>query len=238
MKRILLLSAATLFCAAATAQTAQQTQTTTVPAVEVERLAPQLVAFAGGDINFSNLVNGLALGLPVTLSTPLTTGGAQLVTFTPAGRLTTTQIAQTLEAARQSLIAQGIATPTATQLGAVLAGGALTTPTGTTQMPGLVGTTTALNTNNVNATAAAGGGTAVSPAVALQQQRSANIAGTSRTNTSDSPFPRGVADTPPLPVPGVTTGPAPAATAPGAATAPPAAHPEGAPPAAAGRIGG
>ena len=62
MKRLLLVFAATLTFHA-NAQVATS--------LEVQRLAPQLVAFAGGDANFANLVNGLALGAPVTLSTPL-----------------------------------------------------------------------------------------------------------------------------------------------------------------------
>jgi hypothetical protein len=172
MKRLFLLLAATLAF-----QASAQVATT----LEVQRLAPQLVAFAGGDVNFANLVNGLALGAPVTLSTPLTTGGSQTFTFTPTGTMSPLQIAQFLESVRQSLISRGIASPTAQQLGATLAGGALATPTAATQSP-----------------AAAIQG-ANSPAATT----SAAAGGTVR-NMSDSPLPRGISDTPPLPVPGVT----------------------------------
>ena len=172
MKRLLFLFAATL-AFQANAQ---------VATLEVQRLAPQLVAFAGGEVNFANLVNGLALGAPVTLSTPLTTGGSQVFTFTPTGTMSSLQIAQLLESTRQSLISRGIGAPSAQQLGATIAGSTLaTTPTIATQSP---------------ATAVQG---ANSPAATP----SAAVGGTSR-NTSDSPLPRGISDTPPLPVPGVT----------------------------------
>jgi hypothetical protein len=181
---------------------AQERTSTVSPALEVQRLAPQLVAFAGGDGNFANLVNGLALGVPVTLTTPPgAAGGAQSVTFTPVGTMTSLQIAQLLESARQSLIARGVATPTAQQLGATLAGGPLVTATGTTAVNGLVSTTTTPAAAAAGATAPAG----QSPAVAIQNATSA--AGGTTTgarNTSDSPFPRGISDTPPLPVPGVS----------------------------------
>ena len=124
-------------------------QTQVSPALEVQRLAPQLVAFAGGDANFQNLVNGLAAGTLVTLSTALPTGGTQAVTFTPSGSMTALQIAQTLETVRQSLIARGIATPTAQQLATALVGGALPTALGTTQVNGVVAATTPPNTSTV-----------------------------------------------------------------------------------------
>src|SRR5207237_635690 len=92
-------------------------------------------AFAGGDVNFANLVNGLALGLPVTLTTPVGIGVTQVVNFTPLGTMSALQIAQTLETARQSLISRGIATPTAQQIGATLIGGQLPTALGTVRHP-------------------------------------------------------------------------------------------------------
>src|SRR5436853_2237230 len=124
MKQILVLLAALALSAAAGAQSTL-VQLGSQPAVEVQRLAPQLVAFAGGDVNFNNLVNGLALGLPITLTTATAPGVTQVVSFTPSGAMSVTQIAQLLESARQSLIARGIATPTAEQLGTVLTGGTL-----------------------------------------------------------------------------------------------------------------
>lgn len=179
------LAAAALAAGSVQAQTQLlQTQMGVPPALEVQRLAPQLVAFAGGDVNFQNLVNGLALGLPVTLTTPIAPGITQIVSFTPAGTLAPTQIAQTLETARQAAIANGIATPTAQQLSILLNGGALPTATGTSAVNGLIGSTginTAFGTPTDN-------GAVPSPAVQLQQ--------TPRFSRSDSPLPRGVADTP------------------------------------------
>ena len=223
MKRILTLCIALATPCAAHWALAQnvQLQVGTQPSVEVERLAPQLVAFAGGDVNFTNLANGLALGLPVTLTSVVSPGVTQIVTFTPTGTLTPVQIAQTLETARQSLIARGIATPTAQQIAATLIGGTLQTPAGNTAVSALIPATTPASA--VGATAAAAGtplGTP-SPAAAIQQQNSAaagaSAAASAVHNTSDSPLPRGVADTPPLPVPGATT----ATQAPAAMSTPP-----------------
>src|ERR671922_1856861 len=174
MKRILLLCAALAAPLAAAAQT--QPFGTASPLLQVEGLAPQLVAFAGGEANLANLVNGLAFGLPVTLTSTVSPGVTQVVTFTPAGTMSPVQIAQTLEAARQALIARGVATPTAQQIGAALTGGTITTASGTAQLNALINTTTAANTSTTGTAAA--GGSAVSPAVALQQQRAAAIAGT------------------------------------------------------------
>ena len=197
MKRFVLLLVTAALSVAAQAQTVF-VQSGTQPALDVQRLAPQLVAFAGGDVNFQNLVNGLALGVPVTLSTTVAPGQTQVVTFTPTGTMTPVQIAQTLESTRQSLIARGIATPTAQQLATALVGGALPTALGTTQVSGTVQSSTAVGTT-----------TQISPAAALQQSTMAPnaAAGAARGNMSDSAMPRGVSDTPPLPVPGVTTGP-------------------------------
>lgn len=177
-----------------------QTQIGVSPALQVQSLAPQLVSFAGGDVNFQNLVNGLALGLPVTLTTPLAAGLTQVVSFTPVGTMTAGQIAQTLESARQVAIANGIATPTAQQLGAILGGGALPTAAGTTTVNGLIAGTTTVNS------AAAGA------SVATQLQSTPTFA------RSDSPMPRGVADTPLTPPgTGVATG-TPTGTTPGTAS--------------------
>jgi len=195
------------------------------PALEVQRLAPQLVAFAGGDANFAALVNGLALGAPVTLTTPLGNGTVQTFTFTPTGVMSSSQIAQVLETARQALIAKGVATPTAQQLGTIITGGLLTTAPGTTQVNPLVNalvTTTPATTASV---------VTQSPAAAIQGSMSpagasAATGGTARGQMSDSPFPRGISDTPTLPVPG-TTAPATTATTPAPAATPiaPAATP-------------
>src|SRR6185503_11689641 len=105
-------------------------------------LAPQLVSFAGSDANFQALVNGLLQGTPVTLTTVTADGVLQTVTFTPASSMTVADIARLLEGARQQLIARGIANPTAQQIGVILAGGSLPTPSGTTQVGALVPTLT------------------------------------------------------------------------------------------------
>ena len=170
MKRILLTFGALALLGSAQAQNVQL-QAGVPPALEVQRLAPQLVLFAGGDVNFANLVNGLAFGVPVTLTTPLQTGLTEVVTFTPAGAMTPLAIAQTLEAARQALISRGIAIPTAQQLGVALAGGTLAGASGTTQVTPLI--------------------TTVSTNPTLLQS------GTTVRNTSDSLLPRGISDTPP-----------------------------------------
>jgi hypothetical protein len=197
MKLRLLISAAVL--AMSTGAYAQTVQVqTTSPVLDVQRLAPQLLAFAGGDVNFANLVNGLALGLPVTITTPVGPGVMQIVNFTPLGTMSPLQIAQTLETARQALISRGIATPSAQQIGATLIGGQLPTALGTVQVAGLVGANGTLGASITTQPSAA----------ALLQSGSAAAGGTTVRNTSDSPFGRGISDTPQTLVPGVTTGPA------------------------------
>ncbi len=182
MTRMLcLLAAALLTTGAARAQVqVVQTQNQVSPVVQVQGLAPQLVPFAGGDVNFANLVNGLFFGLPVTLTTPIGPGVTQVTSFTPTGTLTALQIAQLLESARQTAIANGIAAPTSQQVAVILNGGALPTPAGTASVNGLMGGTGASTATT----------TAIpsSPATLLQSQGS--------FATSDSPFPRGISDTP------------------------------------------
>src|SRR5690348_13380435 len=103
-------------------------------ASQVIGLAPQLVAFAGSDTNFQNLVQGLSQGTPVTLVTAQPDGLTQTVTFTPSGAMSATDIARTLETARQQLITRGVSAPTALQIGTTLVGGSLTTAAGTVQV--------------------------------------------------------------------------------------------------------
>jgi hypothetical protein len=137
-------------------------------AVQVQRLAPQLVAFAGSQGNFENLVNGLALGVPVTLTTVGADGVTQTVTFAmPGGAVSdAAEVARRLEATRQQLIASGVATPTAQQLGELISG---------TPVPVTVGT--------IPTPPAAAGGTVPSPA---QQIQSRNVPVAPQVNTSDS----------------------------------------------------
>ncbi|MGQ0655863.1 MAG: hypothetical protein ACT4P4_27005 [Betaproteobacteria bacterium] len=208
-----------LLAAAAVASFHAQAQLPAIgvpPALEVQRLAPQLVAFFGPSTNFQSLVNGLATGGPVTLTTVGADGLTRVVTFTPTLAMPALQIAQVLESARQSLISRGIAAPTAEQTAITLAGGTLTTATGTVQTTALVPTTPAAGTTAGLTGSAAAGGTAQSPAVTVQQQATPTTPG-GVPFTSASPLPRGVSDTPPLPVPGTPgagTGTPPAATAP------------------------
>jgi hypothetical protein len=157
-------------------QTFSWAQTTPAsPAVQqVQGIAPQLVAFAGSVTNFQNLVNGLALGQPVSLVTLTADGFTQTVSFTPAAPMTVEQIAATLEAARQSLIVRGIAAPNAVQLGTALVGGILPTALGGVQVPGLV--PTAASQAAAQASSAAGASTAnpngpPSPAATMQGDR-------------------------------------------------------------------
>ena len=105
--------------------------------LQVERLAPQLVAFAGSQANFDSLVNGLAAGVPVTLTT-VGDGVTQTVTFTPPGGAVSTpvEIARVLETARQQLISAGVASPNAQQIATILAGTAVPATIGTTTPPG------------------------------------------------------------------------------------------------------
>jgi hypothetical protein len=165
-------------------------------AVQVQRLAPQLLAFAGSQGNFENLVNGLALGVPVTLSTVGADGVVQTVTFvSPGGAVSDpAEIARTLEATRQQLIASGVATPTAQQLGELISG---------TTVPVTVGTIP------TTPAAAAAGGTLPSPA---QQIQSRNAPVAPQVNTSDSRIIGNTSDSP-VAAPSATTVPqAPAAS--------------------------
>jgi len=106
--------------------------------LQVQLLAPQLLAFSGSSANFESLVNGLTQGTPVTLTTVSPDAGVQIVTFLPATALTPADAARSLEAARQSLISRGIALPNAQQLAIALMGGVLPTPAGSTQVTGVV----------------------------------------------------------------------------------------------------
>jgi hypothetical protein len=129
--RLLLAAALAAACHAALAQ-AQAVP----PAVSVQRLAPQLVSFAGSEANFQSLVNGLANGTQVQLFTVLPSGFVQNVSFTPTAPLAPAQVAQILETARQQLIGLGIGAPTAEQLAFALMGGVVPTALGGTQVPG------------------------------------------------------------------------------------------------------
>jgi len=184
-------------------------QTTILPTQAVERLAPQLVAFAGSALNFQNLVNGLTQGTPAQLVTVLPNGFTQVVTFTPAAAMSPADIARVLEGARQQLISLGIASPTAEQLGIALMGGIVPTALGGTPVAG------ALNPQNPPSPAAqiqaniAGGGAAGSTSASVPTPATPAITGglniqvlppavpatgatpTAPGNTSNSPLPAG-----------------------------------------------
>ncbi|HEX6157078.1 MAG TPA: hypothetical protein VFZ54_13700 [Burkholderiales bacterium] len=176
-----------------------QTETaSSVPVpLSVQRLAPQLVTFAGSETNFQSLVNGLANGTPVQLTTTLSNGFSQTVTFTPSSLGSPAQIAQILEAARQQLIGLGIGAPTAEQIGFTLMGGVVPTPLGGTQVGGLANaqaTTTAPSRAAQIQQQAGAGATAATPAVtsAVNVQTTPTAATTTTTTvtaprqTSDS----------------------------------------------------
>jgi hypothetical protein len=172
--------AARFFLAAALGAACQgvAAQDTAVPpAALVQQLAPQLLQFAGSQQNFQNLVNGLAQGAPIQLTTLLPGGASQIVSFTPTGTLTPTQIAQLLESTRQQLIGLGIGNPTGEQIGAALLGTSVPTPL----------SPTAQTQNN----AAAAGATAPN-ALSVQTVPP-------RVNTSDSPVPAGATSRTPTP---------------------------------------
>jgi hypothetical protein len=219
----LFLAALALACQGAFAQSfTTVTTTTTTPAISVQRLAPQLVAFAGSQANFQNLVTGLAQGTPVQLVTVLPDGSAQVVNFTPAGTLTTEQIAQTLEAARQRLIGLGIATPTAEQLATALVGGTVPTALGgqtvTGALPqtqpspaaqvqgnlGIAGAGATTPTTPTPTTPATAVNVQTIPATSTNTVAAGTFTGTTalaapRTLTSDSPIPAGATSRSPVP---------------------------------------
>jgi hypothetical protein len=145
------------------------------PATVVQQLAPQLLAFAGSQQNFQNLVTGLSQGTPVQLTSVLPSGLNQVVSFTPSGTLTPVQIAQVLESTRQQLIGLGIANPTGEQIGAALTGGTIPTP--------LSPTAQAQNSPvSVQVVPGAASGATAPP----------------RINTSDSPVPAGATSRTPV----------------------------------------
>src|SRR5687767_4175204 len=174
--RLLLAAALAAACHAALAQ-AQPVP----PAVSVQRLAPQLVSFAGSEANFQSLVNGLANGTPVQLFTVLPNGFVQNVSFTPTAALTPAQVAQSLETARQQLIGLGIGAPTAEQLAFALMGGVVPTALGGTQVPG------ALNPPQASQT---------SPSAAAQIQGQASAGATSPTAIAPGTTASGTSTTP------------------------------------------
>lgn len=185
--RLVVAAALAVVCHGAPAQTVPAT-------VTVQQLAPQLVTFAGSQLNFQSLVTGLAQGTPVQLISVLPTGFTQTVTFTPTTTLTPNQIAQVLEASRQQLIGLGIGAPTAEQLGFALMGGTVPTALGGSQVAGV------LNLNPPSPAAqiqgSAGAGATASPVGSINVRiQPGSVPSTTTTptprNTSDSSAPPG-----------------------------------------------
>jgi hypothetical protein len=222
--RLLLAAALAAACHAALAQ-AQAVP----PAVSVQRLAPQLVSFAGSEANFQSLVNGLANGTQVQLFTVLPNGFVQNVSFTPTAPLAPAQVAQILETARQQLIGLGIGAPTAEQLAFALMGGVVPTALGGTQVPGALN---AQASQTLPSAAAQIQGQASAGATAPTITNSVNVQttpGTARVttsatatlprpNTSDSAIPAGATSRSVIPLtsasPTVNTGASPFAATP------------------------
>jgi hypothetical protein len=166
--RLVLVAALAIACHGALAQTP-----TVPPALTVQRLAPQLVAFAGSEANFQALVAGLTAGTQVQLFSVLPSGFTQNVTFTPTAALSPAQAAQVLEAARQQLIGLGIGAPTSEQLAFALMGGTVPTALGGTQVPGQLNGQAANNPP--------------SPAAQIQAQNAGTGATTTPTATTTTP---------------------------------------------------
>src|SRR5918999_1899244 len=186
--RIGLVAALVIACHGAVAQT------TVPPAITVQRIAPQLVQFAGSQANFQSLVTGLTLGSQVQLFTVLPDGSTQVTTFTPIAPLSGDQVAQVLERARQQLIGLGIGAPTGEQIAVALMGGTVPTALGGSQVPGLLATP-------------------APPAAAIQAQTSA-AAGATGATTSTTPIPTSPVNVQLLPGTATTATTSPTGTAP------------------------
>ena len=104
----------------------------------VLQAAPQLVAFAGSPENFYSLVTGLTDGRPAQLAGPAAGGFRRVTTISAPVRLDAASAAAVLEQARENLQLLGIAQPTPAQISTALVGGELDTPTGRTQMSGVL----------------------------------------------------------------------------------------------------
>ncbi|MDP3825740.1 MAG: hypothetical protein Q8Q74_04255, partial [Polaromonas sp.] len=138
-----LVTASILLAFAGTPVLAQVATTTTTTATSkpATELATTYSTFAGSDANATALVNGLRTGKSITLtSTSDATGTpASSTTFTPAtSQLGYGNVNIALALAKAELTKQGITDPTPAQLQAALNGGNVTTPTGSTALPGVL----------------------------------------------------------------------------------------------------
>jgi hypothetical protein len=179
MLRPIALFVALAFSAAALAQSTGTGGTTTSSASQqVQLLGPQLVSFAGSSGNFESVVNGLANGTPVTLTTVGTDGVVQIVTFLPGTTQSVTDIARNLESARQNLISRGVANPTAQQLAVALVGGTLTTASGSNSLNGVLNGTSLAGSFQVRNEIAGATGLNTIPTSTLQNLRNSLTQGT------------------------------------------------------------
>jgi hypothetical protein len=245
--RLAVVAAFAIACHGAVAQTPA-----VPPSLTVQRLAPQLVAFAGSEANFQALVAGLTGGTQVQLFSVLPSGFTQNVTFTPTAALSPAQAAQVLEAARQQLIGLGIGAPTSEQLAFALMGGTVPTALGGTQVAGQLNTQAAANPSSpaaqIQAQNAGAGATTTPTATTTTTPGVTNrvnvqttpgsavtpntTVSAPRVNTSDSLVPPGATSRSPLPLtsasPALGTSASPvvpaAPQAPGVGSSPPAAE--------------
>jgi len=86
------------------------------------------------DPNFQALLNALMQGTPVALLTRLPDGTVEVTSFAAPGQRTAADAAMLIERARINLANLGVAQPSGLQLATALAGGAVTVPTGSTQL--------------------------------------------------------------------------------------------------------
>src|SRR5258708_35353253 len=108
LRQIRFVAAAALMLALQAGALAQTTSSATSAAQDVQRLAPQLVTFAGSGAHFQNLVNGLRQGVSVTLTTITADGLLQTLTFTPAGRSVSARIPSLSSACRHHAVSRRI----------------------------------------------------------------------------------------------------------------------------------
>ena len=122
--------------------TAPTTTTSTAATKPATKLASTYSTFAGSDANAAALVNGLRTGESITLASSSGTAGTATTgstTFTPAtSKLGYGNVNKALALAKAELTKLGITNPTPAQLQAALNGGAITTSTGTTTLPGIL----------------------------------------------------------------------------------------------------
>lgn len=101
-------------------------------------LPPAYETFAGSQGNMANLVNGLRLGQPFSLTGQTTTGASVTVVDTPTRPMGYGNITRTLTLTRRELASAGITQPTPQELKAALTGGEVTTASGEVRLQGVL----------------------------------------------------------------------------------------------------